>query len=76
MGAGAAYAPSMFRRKKPTRDELIERKHQLDGEIRMLAAEVKRLKARGADATAQEARLSVLRSNHHKTRLQIDRTTS
>ena len=64
----------MFRRREPTRAELIDRKHQLDGEIRMLAAEVKRLRARGVDTAAKEVRLRKLRSDHHATRLQIDRT--
>ena len=33
----------MLRRKRPTRAELIERKHALEGDIRMLAAEIRRL---------------------------------
>ena len=61
------------KRAAPTRRQLIERKHQLEGEIRMLAAEVRRLRSRGADVASHESRLGRLRSEHHQTRLAIDR---
>ncbi|MDJ0925810.1 MAG: hypothetical protein QNJ77_14745 [Acidimicrobiia bacterium] len=39
----------------------------------MLSAEVRRLRGRGADTPSQESRLERLRSEHHQTRLAIDR---
>ena len=69
----------MIRWKKrtgPTRAELIERKHQLEGQIRVLAAELKRRRARGLSTGSLEARLDRLRTRHYETRLQIDRTGS
>lgn len=62
-----------FRRTRPTRAELIERKHALEGEIRMVAAEVERLRARGVSAAGAEDRLARLRSRHYRTRQEIDR---
>jgi hypothetical protein len=67
----------MFRWKKqkaPTRAELIDRKHQLEGQINVLAAELKRLSARNEPVDNLESRLDQLRNRHHQTRLQIDRT--
>lgn len=61
------------RRKQPTRAELIERKHALEGEIRMLASEVEQRRARGAATAGAEGRLSRLRSLHYRTRQEIDR---
>ncbi|MDJ0496371.1 MAG: hypothetical protein QNJ89_00980 [Acidimicrobiia bacterium] len=55
------------------RQELIDRKYQLEGEIRMLTAEIRRLRSRGIDVGRQEAQLGKLRSEHHQTRLAIDR---
>lgn len=59
---------------QPSREELIDRKHRLEGEIRMLAAEVKRRRRRGASVPELEQRLAAMRHQHHQTRLQIDRT--
>jgi hypothetical protein len=63
-----------WKRRRPSRQELIDRKHQLDGEIRSLAAEVRRRRSRGEDVTGLEARLGGLRRRHYETRLEIDRT--
>jgi len=60
------------RRRRPGRTELIERKHRLAGEITALAAEVRRLQARGAPTGEAERRLEYLRSRHFQTRLEID----
>ncbi|MDX2343185.1 MAG: hypothetical protein QNL12_05325 [Acidimicrobiia bacterium] len=62
------------RRRRPTRSELIDRKHQLEGEIRALAADVKRSRNRGAPVDELEARLATMRHQHHQIRLRIDRT--
>lgn len=68
----------MFRRRRNktqlTRSDLIDRKHQLEGEIRSLAGEIRRRRSRGAAVDDLEARLAALRHKHHQTRLQIDRT--
>lgn len=61
------------RRKQPTRAELIERKHQLSGEIRALAAELRRVGARNESTAHIEDRLDRLRNLHYKTRQEIDR---
>ena len=66
----------MFRRKKrisPTRAELIERKHQLEGQVNVLAAELRRKSARGQPTGSLEARFDHFRSLHYQARLQIDR---
>ncbi len=62
------------RRTRPTRAQLIETKHALEGEISALAAEVRRLRQRSANTSQAEARLEALRSRHYQTRLEIDRT--
>jgi hypothetical protein len=62
------------RRAQPGREELIDRKHRLEGEIRVLAAEVKRRRRRGGSVTELERRLAAMRQRHHQTRLRIDRT--
>ena len=62
------------RRRAPTRAELIARKHDLEGQIAGVRADVRRRRARGADASDLEAQLSRLRSEHYETRLRIDRT--
>ncbi len=64
------------RRSRPTRQELIDRKHQLEGEIQTLGREVERRRRRGASVVELEARLATIRHQHHQTRLRIDRTTS
>ena len=61
------------KRQSPDRRQLIERKYQLEGEIRMLVAEIRRLRARGIEVGTHEARLARLRSAHLETRLAIDR---
>ncbi len=61
------------RRKPPTRTALIERKHELDGQIRRLAAEIERRKARNEPTAEAENRIGRLRNLHYKTRLEIDR---
>lgn len=62
------------KRSHPTRAELIERKHQLEGHINVLASEVKRRRKNGEPVGDLEARLDHLRSRHYQTRLDIDRT--
>ena len=62
------------KRTYPTRAELIERKHQLEGQINVLAAELRRRSARGEPTDSIETRLDQLRDRHHQTRLLIDRT--
>ena len=63
-----------WRQRRPSRRELIDRKHRLDGEIRSLAAEVRRRRGRGEDVSGLETRLVGLRRRHYQTRLEIDRT--
>lgn len=63
-----------LRRKKPTRSELIERKHGLEGEIRALMAELGRLEARNASTAGVQRRLDRLRDQQYRTRHEIDRT--
>ncbi len=65
---------SWWRRRKPSRQELIDRKHHLAGEIRALTAEVERRRKRGETVVDLERRLQTLRYQHHETRLRIDRT--
>jgi hypothetical protein len=62
------------RRAQPSRQQLIDRKHQLEGEIRSLAAEANRRRKRGEPVTDLERRLETTRQRHHETRLRIDRT--
>jgi hypothetical protein len=62
------------RRRAPTRAELIERKHDVEGQIAGLMADIGRRHHRGLDASDLEARLSRLRNEHYRTRLQIDQT--
>lgn len=62
-----------LRRKPPTRAALIERKHELDAQIRVLAADVERRKARNESTAGAEARIAHLRNLHYSTRLEIDR---
>lgn len=61
------------KRHRPGRRELIERKHRLEGEINMLAAELRRLRSSGQDTSDIERRLESARSRHYQTRLDIDR---
>ena len=63
------------KRVRPSRQQLIAHKYQLEGEIRSLAAEVRRRRQRGAPVTDLEAKLSRLRHRHHQTGLEIDRTS-
>ncbi len=64
----------MRRRRTPTRAQLVERKHRLEGEINVLRAELRRLTRRGADTAEIERRLGQAQQLHHQTRLEIDRT--
>jgi hypothetical protein len=61
------------RRNRPTRAALIERKHELDGQIRVLAAEIRRREARNQPTAQAENRIAHLRNLHYRTRLEIDR---
>lgn len=65
----------MIRRRKPTRTELIERKHRLEGEINTLQAELRRQSMRGDDTALTESRLARARQRHYETRLEIDRAS-
>ncbi len=62
-----------WRRRRPSRAELIDRKHALEHEIRSLAADVERRRARNQPTGDADARLARLRSRHYQTRLAIDR---
>ena len=62
-----------FARERPGRAELIERKHRLEGEIALLAAEARSTRRRGDDASDVERRLAAARAKHYQTRLEIDR---
>mgnify|MGYP001811715292 FL=1 len=62
------------RRPGPTRAELVQQKYLLEGQINVVAAELKRLSRRGESTQSVEARLERLRSRHYQTRLEIDRT--
>jgi hypothetical protein len=62
------------RRAGVTRAGLIERKYALEAEIAGLAAEARRVRARGGDPGDLETRLERLRGLHYRTRLEIDRT--
>ena len=65
----------MFRRKRPSRTELVERKHQLEGEINVLRSELRRLRRSGQDTADVERRLTEAQRRHYETRLEIDRTS-
>lgn len=62
------------RRRAPTRAELIERKHDIEGQIAGVTADIRRRRSRDLDAADLEARLSRLRNEHYQTRLRIDQT--
>ena len=62
------------RRASPTRAELVRQKYLLEGQINVVAAELKRLSRRGESTQSVEARLEKLHSRHYQTRLEIDRT--
>ena len=67
----------MFRfrkRHRSTRADLIEHKHQLEGQINALAAELRRQRRRGQATADLETRLNGLQNQHFQTRLMIDRT--
>ena len=63
----------MMKRRRPGRAALIERKHQLEGEINVLSAELHRRRRRGDPTSDVEKRLEQARSRHFQTRLEIDR---
>jgi hypothetical protein len=52
---------------------LIERKHALDGQIRILATEIERRRARNEPIARAENSLNHLRDLHYRTRQEIDR---
>lgn len=56
------------------RARLVDRKHQLEGEIRQLQRESRSRAARGEDVSDLEARITSLQSQHYQLRLKIDRT--
>ncbi|MDJ0960210.1 MAG: hypothetical protein QNJ88_06100 [Acidimicrobiia bacterium] len=62
------------RRREPSRAELIARKHDLEGQIAGVRADIRRRRNRGLDAADLEAKLSRMRSEHYETRLRIDQT--
>jgi len=62
------------KRRRPTRAELVERKHQPESQINVLAAEVKRRRNRGEPTGDVQARIDHLWSRHYQTRLEIDQT--
>ncbi|MEM9564110.1 MAG: hypothetical protein AAGA93_15930 [Actinomycetota bacterium] len=62
-----------WRRRRPSRGELIDRKHALEHEIRSLAADVRRRRSRNEPVADAEARLAGLRSRQYQIRLAIDR---
>lgn len=59
---------------QPTRAELIDRKHRLQGEIEQLNRRIRTAGERGDDVGSLQARVQRLRDEHHQTRLRIDRT--
>lgn len=59
---------------RPTRAELIDRKHELQAEIEQLRRRIRAEGARGKDVEALQARLTRLQARHMETRLRIDRT--
>lgn len=59
---------------RPTRAELIDRKHQLQAEIDQLNRRIQVEQARGKDVATLQAGLERLRAQHMETRLRIDRT--
>ncbi len=61
-------------RDQPTRAELIDRKHRLQGEIDQLNRRIRAGSQRGDDVGALQSRVSRLREEHMRTRLKIDRT--
>ena len=63
-----------MRRRRPSRVELVDRKHRLEGEINVLRGELRRLLKRGHDTAAVEHRLARAQQQHYRTRLEIDRT--
>lgn len=64
----------MMRRKRPSRAQLVQRKHTFEGEINALRAELRRERMRGHDTTEVERRLARAQQHHYQTRLEIDRT--
>ena len=63
----------MWKRRSPTRSELIERKRRLQEQINAAAAEVRRLQNAHQPTEGAEARLAELRDEFVQTRLAIDR---
>lgn len=59
---------------RPSRAELIDRKHRLQAEIDQLNGRIRAEEARGNDVGALRTRVERLRAEHMETRLRIDRT--
>ena len=64
---------SWRRRRRPGRAELIDLKHRLAGEIRMLDAELRSRQRSGRPTGDVQRRLELTRNRHFETRLEIDR---
>ena len=58
----------------PTRAELIDQKHRLQGEIEQLNRQIRAGIQQGRDVGSLQASVERLRHEHHQTRLRIDRT--
>lgn len=59
---------------QPTRAELIDRKHRLQGEIDQLNRRIRAGNQRGENTASLQARVERLQHEHLETRLRIDRT--
>ena len=62
-----------IRGEKPTRAELIDRKHRLSGEIRAVTAALRRLEAQNGSTARLQGRLEQLQNLQYQTRQEIDR---
>ncbi len=70
-----SYLRQWFRsNRRPTRAELIDRKHRLQAEIEQVNRRIRAEEGRGNDVGALQARVERLRADHMDTRLRIDRT--
>lgn len=56
------------------RARLVDRKHQLEGEIRQLQRQSRSRAGRGEDVSDLESRITSLQAQHYQLRLKIDRT--
>lgn len=60
--------------RKKTRAQLIQRKHDLEGQIAGLRADLRRARRRGTDVARIEGELQRRQNEHYRIRLEIDRT--